>query len=243
MLLVQRSLLLLLGLVMATPALAQAPASGSAPAPVQPGTAAPAGPMYLISYFETAPAATASTGRILHRFALDTGKADGNQGVLVLREARRPGRFALFEGWRDKAALDAAGLKGIDALRDQLASQLIAPFDTRPCVPLDVMAREGAGAPRALYVLTHVDVIPTFKDQTIAAVKELAAASRKEQGNVWFVAVQQPNRPNHLFLIEAWSDRSAYDAHVTAEPTQAFRTKLLPMQGALYDERLYEAVR
>lgn len=239
---VRRFFFLLLGLGLATPALAQAPSSGSAPAPAQPSAAAaPGGPMYIVSYFETAPAATASAARVLHRFALDTAKSDGNQGVLVLREARRPGRFALAEAWRDRAALDA-GLKGIDGLRDHLASQLIAPFDTRPCQPLDIAASPAAAGPRAVYVVTHVDVIPTFKDQTIAAIKELAAASRKEKGNLRFDAVQQPNRLNHLFLIEAYRDRAAFDTHLTAEPTQAFRTRLLPMQGALYDERLYEAV-
>jgi quinol monooxygenase YgiN len=244
---VRRFLLLLLGLIMVSPASAQVPASGPAPNPVQQPTAAPmpSGPMFVVSYFETAPAATASAARVLHRFALDTRKADGNQGVLVLREARRPGRFALFEAWRDKAALDNVGLKGIDGLRDHLAAQLIAPFDTRPCVPLEVAAAAGAEAsgPREVYVLTHVDVIPTFKDQTIAAIRDLAAASRREKGNLRFDAVQQPNRPNHMFLVEGWSDRAAYDAHVTAEPTQSFRTRLMPMQGALYDERLYEAVK
>ena len=229
-----RQFLLLLGLVMAAPAMAQAPSSGPAPAP------APSGPVFVVSYFETAPGAAASASRVLHRFALDTRKADGNAGVLVLREARRPGRFALVEAWRDKAALDAGG-KGIDALRDRLAAQLVAPFDTRPCVPLDVAA--GSDAPHALYVLTHVDVVPTFKDQTIAAIKELAAAARKEKGNLRFDAVQQPSRPNHFFLIEGYRDRAAFDAHISTEATQAFRARLLPMQGALYDERLYEAVR
>lgn len=239
---VKRFFFLLLGLGLAAPAFAQPPASGPAPAPVQPATSAASGPMYVISYFETAPAAAAGTARVLHGFAADTLRADGNQGILALREDGRPGRFALVEAWRDKAALDA-GLKGIDGLRDHLAAQLIAPFDTRPCQPLDVAAGGAPATPGAAYVLTHVDVVPTVKDQAIAAVKELAAASRNAPGTPRFDVVQQPNRLNHLFLIEAYRSRAALDAHLTAEPTQAFRARLLPMQGALYDERVYQAVR
>jgi len=36
---------------------------------------------------------------------------------------------------------------------------------------------------------------------------------------------------------------AAYDAHVMADHTRALRAKLLPFQGALYDERLYNVVR
>jgi quinol monooxygenase YgiN len=46
-----------------------------------------------------------------------------------------------------------------------------------------------------------------------------------------------------MTVFEAWQDRTAHDAHVTAEATRQYRGKLLPLAGALYDERLYEAVR
>jgi len=85
--------------------------------------------------------------------------------------------------------------------------------------------------------------VPTFKDQAIALVKDLAAAGRKDPGVVLFDAVQQGNRPNHMFLVERWQARSAFDNYMASEPTRTFRAKLLPLQGALYDERLYEAIR
>ncbi len=49
--------------------------------------------------------------------------------------------------------------------------------------------------------------------------------------------------PNHFHLIEAWAGRAAREAHALAEHTRQFRAKLVPFEGALYDERLYEAVR
>ena len=48
---------------------------------------------------------------------------------------------------------------------------------------------------------------------------------------------------NHFHLIEAWSDRKALEAHAAADHTKAFRAKLVPFEGALYDERIYEVVR
>ena len=73
--------------------------------------------------------------------------------------------------------------------------------------------------------------------------RKLATASRKDTGAERFDALQQGNRANHMFLVEVWHDRTAHDAHVMADHTRAFRTKLSPLQGALYDERLYEVVR
>ena len=73
--------------------------------------------------------------------------------------------------------------------------------------------------------------------------KELAEAGRKDEGNILFDVLQQDGRPNHFTLVEAWRDRKAFDASVMASHTKDFRQKLTPLEGALYDERLYQAVR
>ena len=74
------------------------------------------------------------------------------------------------------------------------------------------------------------------------SLNPLADASRKGDGNVRFEVVQQTSRPNHFTVVEAWKDRKAYDARGSAGPQRAFRDKLGPMLGALYDERIYRAV-
>ena len=71
---------------------------------------------------------------------------------------------------------------------------------------------------------------------------ELVAGSRKEPGSVRFDIFQQGNRPNHFSVVEIWKDQTAYEAHITAAHTKAFRDALTPMTGALYDERLYRAL-
>jgi quinol monooxygenase YgiN len=247
--------LLMVALLMASPALAQAPAPAPAkaappaPAPAPAATPAPApepsGPVYIVAYFETTPAAASGTARELHRFEATVRQAAGNEGIVALREARLPGRFAIVETWRDKAALDT-GQKALETLSTSLQARLVAPFDIRPCVALDVAgtAPSSAAAERhTLYVLTHVDVVPTYKDEAIGLSKDLAAAGRKDHGNLIFDVVQQGSRPNHMFLVEAWEARGAFNDHIATEAARSFREKLLPLQGALYDERLYEAIR
>ena len=93
-----------------------------------------------------------------------------------------------------------------------------------------------------LFVVTHVDVPPPFKDTTVPLLQQLAEASRKDAGNLRFEVQQQGNRPNHFTVVEQWADQKTYDAHVMAAHTRQFRDKLGPMSGALYDERLYRAV-
>ena len=191
------------------------------------------------------PAASVKTAGLLRQFAAATRKEEGNTGFLALNEIARPGRFAVVEVWRDRAAAEAHAANS--ALRDQLQPWFASPFDIRSNAGLAVMpppvgGEAGAGS-AAVYVLTHVDVFPAGKDQTVEMLKTLAADSRKDPGNLRFDILQQDGRLNHLPIIEAWSSAGAQAAHTMAEHTRAYRAKLVTMQGALYDERLYKAIR
>jgi quinol monooxygenase YgiN len=210
-----------------------------------PSPTASSGPVYIITYFEIDAAAAGKTITLLQQFAAATVKENGNIGFLALEELARPARFATVEVWRDKAALEAHGA-AVNALRDKLQPVFASPFDIRANSGLSVAGSAIAAEPRTLnpvYVLTHVDVFPAGKDQTIDLLKQLAEASRKETGNLRFDVLQQDGRANHLPLIEAWRDGEAQRTHAMAEHTRAFRAKLVPLQGALYDERLYALVR
>jgi quinol monooxygenase YgiN len=225
----------------ATPAPAPSPAA-AAPA-ASPAPAAPAGPVYIVTYFEVAPNAARRAAALLRQFAAETRKADGNTELTVLHEIGRPGRFAIVEAWRDNAAHDAHSA-AMKALGDKLQPIFAAPFDARTFLPMAVAA-PGAGGDlsNAVFVLTHVDVFPAGKDEVAAMIKQLADDSRKDGGSQRFDAVIQDEHPNHFHLIEAWSDRKSLEAHALVEHTKAFRAKLVPFEGALYDERIYEAVK
>jgi quinol monooxygenase YgiN len=240
------------------PAAAPAPASAPAPAPAPaaPAPAAPApaasapaaanapsGPYYIVTYFNIAPKAARKASALLRQFAAATRKEDGNTELTVLHELSRPGHFALVAGWHDKAAADAHTGE-TKALADKLQPLFTAPFSTRPFVTADVAApAAGADLTSAIWVLTHIDVFPSGKDEVASMVKQLVADSRKDAGVQRFDALVWDGHANHFHLIEAWSDRKALDAHATADHTRAFRAKLVPFEGGFYDERLYEVVK
>jgi quinol monooxygenase YgiN len=149
-----------------------------------------------------------------------------------------------LEAWRDKKAYEAnSEAAGAAAYRDKLQPLLISGTGARFLGGLSVAAPAARPGPETVYVLTHVDVPPQQKEQAIELVKALAAAGRKDDGNLWFDVLQQNDRPNHFTLFEGWRDRKAFDASIMAAHTKEFRQKLNPLEGALYDERLYEVVR
>jgi quinol monooxygenase YgiN len=201
-------------------------------------------PTYLVTYFEVAPNAATQTADLLRQYAGASHTEDGNASVDAFEEIGRPNRFAMVEAWRDKKAVEAHGSSpATNHFRERLQPLLASPLDVRPSGALSVAAPKGPAGADAIFVLTHVDVVPTGKDQGIVLVKELAEAGRKNAANLRFDVLQQDSRPNHFTLVETWRDRSAFDANVTAAHTKDFRQKLTPLSGALYDERLYQALR
>jgi len=46
-----------------------------------------------------------------------------------------------------------------------------------------------------------------------------------------------------LTLVEGWTNVAAQEAHSAAAATRSFRTTIGPMNGALYDERLYTLLK
>jgi quinol monooxygenase YgiN len=56
------------------------------------------------------------------------------------------------------------------------------------------------------------------------------------------ICVTQASRPNHLTVVESWSNATAREAHISSSLARAFRQSLMPMSGSLYDEREYDAL-
>jgi len=202
------------------------------------------GPVYIVTYFDVAPTAAQQSAGIVREFAEASRKEDGNAGFEAFEEIGRPSRFAILETWRDKKASDAhnAG-PAATPFRGKLQPLMIGGFGVRPHGGLSVAAPKGQISPEAIYVITHVDVFPVHKDQAVELVKAQADAARQDDGNLRYDVVQWDGHPNHFTLVEVWRDRKAFDASVTAPHNKEFRDKLTPLEGALYDERLYQVVR
>jgi len=194
-----------------------------------------------VTYLEVTPEAVPGAIALLQRTAVAGRAEDGNRGYAVLQEEGRRNRFALVAAWRDEAAR-AAHDEAAAAFAKALTPLRLAPRDERVHGGLSLDARRAAPPRRGLWVLTHVDVVPPRKDEAAALLRQLAEESRREPGNRRFDVLQQTSRPNHFTVVEVWADAKAATAHAGAAHTKAFREALGPMQGALYDERLYRAV-
>jgi len=219
-----------------------------APGLVPAAQAADSGTAYVVTYFETMPTFTGQTRNLLRPFFVATRKEPGFVRMEILQRIGQPDQFVILETWADKDA-HAAHLASahVKQFRDKLAPLLRGPYDERPHSPLAVgEARPPAAAGDAktalTYVVTHVDIVPKEKDTGVALVKQLAETGRKGSGNQRFDALTQISRPNHMTVVEIWTDKKALEGHGMTAAKKEFREKLMPMSGSLYDERLYRIV-
>ena len=203
---------------------------------------------YVVTYIETMPAEEKQAAQLVKSYATAGHDAAGNLRFDALQRIDRPNQFALVTAWKDQKAAEAfAAADATKQFRDKLQPLLSAPVDERPHAGLEVISNEVVGAIQrdhkgAVYVVTHVDLIPPKKDDGIAALKEVIAPSRADSGNLRYELLQQASRPNHLTLVEIWRDRQALEAHEVSAHIRKLRDTLLPMGGALYDQRLYSAM-
>jgi quinol monooxygenase YgiN len=197
--------------------------------------------VHVVTYIDVMPSSVAAGAALLKQYRDASRKEDGSARVEVLQEIGRPNRFAIVELWKDKPTRDAhVGAASTVQLRDKLKAIANAPYDERVNNGLYVGPGQGQHGQGAVYVVTHVDVVPPSKDGCMALLKDMSADTPKDAGNLRYDVLQQPNRLNHFTVVETWSDRQALDGHAMADHTRAFREKLAPMAGALYDERFYE---
>jgi len=199
------------------------------------------GAVYVVTYVDVMPNAANPGAAALRHYRDASRKEDGNRRTYVFQEIARPNRFAIVEIWQDKAASEGHDKAAISAeLVEKLKTIGNAPFDRRINNGLYVGSSSSVSQPNAVYVLTHVDVGPASKDGCMAELKAMSVDTPKDSGNIGYTVLQQANRGNHFAVFEVWASRNALDDHAEAAHTRAFREKLSPMVGALYDERFYE---
>jgi quinol monooxygenase YgiN len=197
---------------------------------------------FTVTYVEVGPVVAHQGAALLRQFRDTSRQAAGVIRLDVLQRLDRPNQFTVLAAWTDTDSFDAHVSSGAAAdLETRLSPILAAPSDTRQHHALAV-GGEAPGTRQILAAVTHVDVVPPHKDDGVAALARLAEESRRHAGNLRFDVWQQTNRLNHCTVVEAWASREAFDAHVMAPETRAFRRQLAVMTGALYDERLYEVL-
>jgi quinol monooxygenase YgiN len=200
------------------------------------------GAVPLATYVDVTPKAVDSGAALLERYCDASRKQAGNLRFDVLHEIGRPDRFAILEVWADDIALDGHE-KRVSTLhfRDQLKAIQSAPYDERIGRELYVGRGKLESGRGTIYVLIHVDVTPDHESDALALLKAMSVDTANDDGNISYQVLQQANRMvNHFTVVEEWTSRRALDEHAMAAHTRAFRQQLLPMEGALYDERFYK---
>jgi quinol monooxygenase YgiN len=198
---------------------------------------------YAVTYVEVMPDALSSASALLKHYRDASRKEDENLRFDVLGEVARTNRFVIVEAWKDKAAFDAhAQSSSTKQFQKKLKAIQDAPPDQRITHALYLGRTAETARNGAIYVVTHIDVIPPGTDACMAALKTMSLDSAHDPGNVGYQVLEQANHANHFTVLEEWSDKKSADAHAMADHTRAFRATLMPIAGALYDERFYTAL-
>ena len=195
---------------------------------------------YAVSYVETAASSERTAAAALRAYRDATARQNGCSGVDTFEQIGRPGHWVLIETWRDQKAFDTRDAAVQQRLLDAIAPLRVSGFDQRPYKAIAV-APARTGAPKAVSVVSHVDVAPNPAVAPMLA--RLAADSRKEPGNLRFDVLQHTMRGNHFTVIETWRDQAALDAHVAAPHTKKYRDDILPLTGSPLDERVFGGAR
>lgn len=93
---------------------------------------------------------------------------------------------------------------------------------------------------QAVYIVTHVDTFGGEKaNEAAKMLQQYVADCKKDPAAIRIELVREPSRLNHFALIEIWKSRKDFEAHLDKPYTVQFRTKIQPILGGPFDERLH----
>jgi quinol monooxygenase YgiN len=206
------------------------------------GGQTPADHVYAVVYLEVMPSARTTGAAALKQYREDSRKEAGYVGLDAFEQIGRPGHLAIIESWSNQKAFDdhQNAIHSKQFLR-QIEPVRVSDYDQRLYKDLASDSSRTARPGGAIYVVTHVDMVPQSDGRDL--LKQLAEASRKEQGNLQFDVLQQGGRPNHYTLLETWQNENALNAHAAAAHTKKYREALHSISGSPVDERLYKLLQ
>src|SRR5215467_10875150 len=88
------------------------------------------------------------------------------------------------------------------------------------------------------YGVHYLEVMPASRAMAIAALKQYAAASRKDDGYASVDFFEQIGRPAHFIILEKWADQKSFDAHAMADSTKQLLNKISTVRLGL-DQNSY----
>ena len=147
--------------------------------------------IYVVAYLEVMPPATGEAAALLRQYREASRMDEGRVRLEVLQQRDRADHFAIVESWQDQEAFEAhATAAHTRRFHEALGPLRVSPCDERLHQGLALGSTRAVRAAGATFVLTHADAIPPAKDDAIALLKQLAEASRADEGNVCFEVLQ-----------------------------------------------------
>ena len=172
--------------------------------------------------------------------------ASGNTRFEILQNIYRPSQFAIIESWQNDEARKEflASAAASTNFRNRLDPILTAAYDERQQDGFDFdKDSEMNNGEGTLYLLTHVDIGRQGVADAENLLKNVASATRVQDGNIRFNIVVQTTRLNHFTVVEVWDSQQSYLTHSETESFKTFRHQVQPMMGSLYDERMYSLIQ
>ena len=126
---------------------------------------------------------------------------------------------------RRQVLVGAAGTAGM------LATEAVAQTAPAPA----------ATPPESPYAVTYIEVEPAQADASRRLLARYQEALR-DKGALEFAVFEQMGRPNHFAIVERWPSAKAREDNAASAPGQEFRSALMPLLIAPYDERPHFAL-
>lgn len=195
-----------------------------------------------VTYVEVMPSSKAVAVAVLKQYRDTSRKDEGFVRLEIFEQIGQPGHFSIVETWADQKSFDAHRMAAhTTQMLSKLESIRISDYDQRPYRTLAVGPARAAANDQAIYVVAHIDEAGG-RANAPGLLRQLAEASRKDEGNLRFDVLQHMMRANHFTVVEAWQSQRALDAHAAAAHTRQYRDGLGPITGSPLDQRLYKVV-
>jgi quinol monooxygenase YgiN len=181
--------------------------------------------VYVATYLEVRAASTDACAALAAQYVHATHADAGNVAVDALQDIGRPNRFVIVETWRDPASF-AEHDRMPHTLEFRAKLRLIhrSPYDQRVGHGFAVDPMPSVAGPKAVYVVTHVDVPGNFRAEAEKLLKPLSEASHMNPGHVRYDIYQQDEpHTNHFTIFAVWQDRRAFEGYGDSQQWREFR--------------------
>jgi quinol monooxygenase YgiN len=117
--------------------------------------------------------------------------------------------------------------------------RLVLSFLLAALLSMPLAAIEQARAQDPVYVVNYIDVAPNARNAAVGALRQLATASRRDDGNTRFEILQRIAPSNQFVIVSSWKDQKAYENHLASAHSKEFRERIKPQLISAIDDRVH----